>query len=52
MTTRFFTIIRNMKPANHSLTAGYAGPDYFCGRKREAEELVRNLDNDWNAARR
>ena len=37
-----------MKLANPFLTAGYAGPDYFCDRKREAEELVRHLDNDRN----
>jgi AAA+ ATPase superfamily predicted ATPase len=37
-----------MKLANPFLTAGYAGPEYFCDRKREAEELVRHLDNDRN----
>ena len=37
-----------MKIANPFLTAGYAGPDYFCDRKRETEELIRHLDNDRN----
>ena len=37
-----------MKLANPFLTAGYAGPEYFCDRKREAEELIRHLDNDRN----
>ena len=37
-----------MKLANPFLTAGYAGPDYFCDRKRETEELIRHLDNDRN----
>ena len=37
-----------MKLANPFLTAGYVGPDYFCDRKQEAEELIRNLDNDRN----
>ena len=37
-----------MKLANPFLTAGYAGPEYFCDRKRETEELVRHLDNDRN----
>ncbi len=37
-----------MKIANPFLTAGYAGPDYFCDRKRETEELIRRLDNDRN----
>ena len=37
-----------MKLANPFLTAGYAGPDYFCDRKRESEELIRHLDNDRN----
>ena len=37
-----------MKLANPFLTAGYAGPEYFCDRKREAEELIGHLDNDRN----
>ena len=37
-----------MKLANPFLTAGYAGPDYFCDRKQETEELIRHLDNDRN----
>ena len=37
-----------MKLANPFLTAGYAGPEYFCDRKRESEELIRHLDNDRN----
>ena len=37
-----------MKLANPFLTAGYAGPEYFCDRKQETEELIRNLDNDRN----
>lgn len=37
-----------MKIANPFLTAGYAGPEYFCDRKQEAEALIRNLDNDRN----
>ena len=38
-----------MKIANPFLTAGYAGPDYFCDRKQETEALIRHLDNDRNA---
>ena len=37
-----------MKLANPFLTAGYAGPEYFCDRKREAEALIGHLDNDRN----
>ena len=37
-----------MKLANPFLTAGYAGPDYFCDRKRETESLIQHLDNDRN----
>ena len=37
-----------MKLANPFLTVGYAGPEYFCDRKRETEELIRHLDNDRN----
>ena len=37
-----------MKIANPFLTVGYAGPAYFCDRKREAEELIRHIDNDRN----
>ena len=37
-----------MKIANPFLTAGYAGPEYFCDRKRETEDLIRFLDNDRN----
>jgi len=37
-----------MKLANPFLTAGYAGPAYFCDRKHETEELIRHLDNDRN----
>ena len=37
-----------MKITNPFLTSGYAGPDYFCDRKRETEELVRHLDNGRN----
>jgi len=39
---------RAMKPSNPFLTAGYAGPDYFCDRKHETEELLRHLENDRN----
>ena len=38
----------DMKLSNPFLTAGYAGSEYFCDRKRETEELVHNLDNDRN----
>ena len=37
-----------MKIANPFLTAGYAGPEYFCDRKAETEKLISNLDNDLN----
>ena len=37
-----------MKLANPFLTVGYAGPEYFCDRKQETEELIRHLDNDRN----
>jgi len=37
-----------MKLANPFLTAGYAGPEYFCDRKRETAELLSHLDNDRN----
>lgn len=37
-----------MKIANPFLTAGYAGPEYFCDRKRETAELIAHLDNDRN----
>jgi len=37
-----------MKLANPFLTSGYAGPVYFCDRKRETEELISHLDNDRN----
>ncbi len=37
-----------MKIANPFLTAGYAGPDYFCDRKQETEKLIQHLDNDRN----
>jgi len=37
-----------MKLANPFLTAGYAGPEYFCDRKNETEELLAHLDNDRN----
>ena len=30
----------DMKLSNPFLTAGYAGSEYFCDRKRETEELV------------
>ncbi len=29
-----------MKLANPFLTVGYAGPEYFCDRKQETEELI------------
>lgn len=37
-----------MKIANPFLTAGYAGPEYFCDRRRETAELIAHLDNDCN----
>jgi len=37
-----------MKIANPFLTAGYAGPEYFCDRKQETEELIQHLYNDRN----
>jgi len=37
-----------MKLANPFLTAGYAGPEYFCDRTRETETLLANLANDRN----
>ena len=37
-----------VKITNPFLTAGYAGPTYFCDRKRESEELIQHLDNDRN----
>lgn len=37
-----------MKIGNPFLTAGYAGPEYFCDRKRETAELIAHLDNDRN----
>ena len=37
-----------VKIANPFLTAGYAGPTYFCDRKRETEELIQHFDNDRN----
>ena len=37
-----------MKPANPFLVAGYQGPEYFCDREKETEELVSALENDRN----
>lgn len=37
-----------MKPANPFLVAGYQGPDYFCDREKETEEIASALENDRN----
>ena len=37
-----------MKLNNPFLTAGYAGPDYFCDREKETEKLLAAIRNDRN----
>lgn len=37
-----------MKLQNPFVTAGYAGPDYFCDRQKETAKLVAALSNDRN----
>jgi len=37
-----------MKLNNPFLTAGYAGPDYFCDRVDETKKLVTAIKNDRN----
>ena len=36
------------KPANPFLVSGYQGPDYFCAREKETEELASALANGRN----
>lgn len=35
-----------MKPNNPFLVRGYAGPEYFCDRRKETASLVSSLEND------
>ena len=37
-----------MKLKNPFLTAGYAGPDYFCDRTAETKKLISAMENDRN----
>ena len=37
-----------MKLNNPFLTAGYAGPDYFCDRSEETRKLLAAIENDRN----
>ena len=37
-----------MKPNNPFILAGYEGPEYFCDRVAETNELLRTLENDSN----
>ena len=37
-----------MKLQNPFLTAGYAGPDYFCDRIDETKKLIAAIKNDRN----
>lgn len=39
---------KSMKPKNPFVLAEYAGPDYFCDRTEETEELIANLQNGRN----
>lgn len=39
---------KSMKPQNPFVLAEYAGPDYFCDRTEETEELIANLQNGRN----
>ena len=36
------------KPRNPFIYEGYEGPDYFCDRAEETEELINNLHNGRN----
>lgn len=36
---------------NPFVTKGYAGPEYFCDRKKETKDLVQLLTNDNNMAK-
>ena len=37
-----------MKQKNPFLTAGYAGEEYFCDRKKETSRLIAAFENDRN----
>lgn len=37
-----------MKRENLFLTAGYAGEEYFCDRKKESSRLIAAFENDRN----
>jgi len=37
-----------IKPNNPFLISEYLSPDYFCDRKQETEDLLRNLYNGWS----
>ena len=39
---------KRLKPQNPFVLAEYAGPDYFCDRTEETEELISNLRNGRN----
>lgn len=37
-----------IKPNNPFLISEYLSPEYFCDRKQETEDLLRNLENGWS----